>query len=159
MDFLKQMKKREVIEMCLKTVAVVMLGLILIILMEGMIYGIYMNKINDNTTSQYAAGDCIAYCEEVGDDEFKVYLNYTRDDSWSVKLINSNKEGIENSGYKDVIWHTPNAFDVSISGVHYVVMAAFIVAILGLYGWRFYKLEKEYIKLETRFKKTGKIFK
>ena len=100
----------------------------------------------------------IAYCEEVGDDEFKVYLNYTIDDSWSVKLINSSKESIENSGYKDVIWDTPNAFEVSISGVHYIVMAVFIAAILGLYGWRFYKLNKEYVKFEKKFKKTGKVF-
>ena len=149
MEFLRKMKSRECVEMGLKTIAAVVVGLILIILMEGMIYGIYMDKINENTTSQYAAGDCVAYCEEVGDDEFKVYLNYTIDDSWSVKLINSSKESIENSGYKDVIWDTPNAFEVSISGVHYIVMAVFIAAILGLYGWRFYKLNKEYVKFEN----------
>ena len=158
MEFLKKMKSREIVEMSLKTLMAVLVGLVLIVLMEGMIYGIYMDKINDNTTSQYAAGDCIAYCEEVGDDEFKVYLNYTIDDSWSVKLINSSKEGIENSGYKKVVWDAPNPFEVSISGVHYIVMGAFIVAILGFYGWRFYKLNKEYTKFEKRFQKTGKIF-
>ena len=77
MEFLKRMKSREIVEMSLKTIIAVFIGLVLIVLMEGMIYSIYMDKINDNTTSQYAAGDCIAYCEEVGDDEYKVYLNYT----------------------------------------------------------------------------------
>jgi len=158
MDFLKKMKSREMIEMGLKTIVAVIVGIILIILMEGMIYNIYMNKINDNKTSQYAVSDCVAYCEKLEGDEYKVYLHNVISDSWHVKLINSSKSDIENSDYKDVKWNTPTAFDVSISGTHYIVMAVFIVAICGFYGWRFYKINREYIGFEKKLKKTGKIF-
>lgn len=158
MEFLKKMKSREMIEMSLKTVMVVLVGIALIILMEGMIYGIYMNKINDNKASQYVASQCVAYCEEVGTDEYKVYLHNTESGSWHVKSINESKESIENAEYEDVIYRTPNAFDVSINGTHYIVMAVFMCAILGFYGWRFYKLNAEYKGFEKKYKKTGKIF-
>ena len=158
MEFLNKMKSRETTEMILKTIAAVIVGFILIFLMEGMIYGIYMNKIKDNTTSQYAASDCIAYCEEIADDEFRVYLHNTVSGSWHVKMLNSSKAEIEATGYEKVVWDTPNPFDVSINGVHYVVMAVFIVAILGLYGWRVYKLNREYAGFAKKYNKTGKLF-
>ena len=158
MEFLKKMKSREMIEMGLKTIFGVIVGLILIILMEGMIFGIYMNKINENTASQYVASDCVAYCEEIGDDEYKIYLHNTESGSWHVKVYNESKTQIENGNYEKVIYRAPNAFDVSIKGVHYVVMAIFIAGVLAFYGWRFYKLDKEYKAFEKKFKKTGKIF-
>lgn len=158
MEFLKKMKSREMIEMGLKTIFGVIVGLVLIILMEGMIFGIYMNKINENTASQYVASDCVAYCEEIGDDEYKIYLHNTESGSWHVKVYNESKTQIENGNYEKVIYRAPNAFDVSIKGVHYVVMAIFIAGVLAFYGWRFYKLDKEYKAFEKKFKKTGKIF-
>lgn len=158
MNFLKKMRSREMIEMSLKTIFALMLGLILIILMEGMIYSIYMNKIDKNTANQYVAEDCVAYCEEISDDEYKIYLHNTASGSWHVKVYNESSTQINNGKYKDVIYRTPNAFDVSIKGSHYVVMAVFIAGILAFYGWRFYKLNKEYANFEKRFKKTGKIF-
>ena len=158
MDFLKRMKSRETVEMSLKTIFAVIVGLILIILMEGMIYSIYMNKINENQSSQYVAAQCVAYCEEISEDEFKIYLHNTESGSWSIKVYNESKDQIENAGYEEVVWRTPNAFEVSINGVHYIVMAVFIVAILGFYGWRFYKLDKEYKTFAKKYKKTGKIF-
>ena len=157
MEFLKQMKSRETIEMALKTVAAVLVGVILIFFMEGMIFSIYMNKIKENKATQYVASNCVAYCEEVEDGEYKVYLHDTESDSWQVSIVNKSKAEIKATGYKDVEFRTPNAFDVSISGVHYVVMAAFIVAILGLYGWRFYKLNREYAAFAKKLKKTGKL--
>lgn len=158
MEFLKKMKSREMIEMGLKTIFGVIVGLILIILMEGMIFGIYMNKINENTASQYVASDCVAYCEEIGDDEYKIYLHNTESGSWHVKVYNESKTQIENGNYEKVIYRAPNAFDVSIKGAHYVVMSIFIAGVLAFYGWRFYKLDKEYKAFEKKFKKTGKIF-
>lgn len=158
MEFLKKMKSREMIEMGLKTIFGVIVGLILIILMEGMIFGIYMNKINENTASQYVASDCVAYCEEIGDDEYKIYLHNTESGSWHVKVYNESKTQIENGNYEKVIYRAPNAFDVSIKGVHYVVMSIFIAGVSAFYGWRFYKLDKEYKAFEKKFKKTGKIF-
>lgn len=158
MEFLKRMKSRETVEMSLKTIAGVIVGLILIILMEGMIFNIYMGKIKENKATQYVAAQCVAYCEQVSEDEYTVYLHNSKADSWSVKSYNESKEQIEGAGYGEIVYRKPNAFDVSISGVHYIVMAAFIGAILGFYGWRFYKLDKEYKAFEKKFKKTGKIF-
>ena len=158
MDFLKRMKSREFLEMALKTIAAVLVGLILIIFMEGMIYGIYMDKIDKNTASQYVTSDCVAYAEELDNGKYKVYIHNTKSDSWAVLVSEKTEEEIKTAGYKDYEFRTPNAFDVSISGVHYVVMALFIVAILGVYGWRFYKLNKEYDGFERKYKKTGKIF-
>ena len=158
MNFLKNIKSREMIEMSLKTILAVLVGLILIILMEGMIYGIYMDKIEKNTASSYTVNQCVAYCEEVGIDEYKVYLHDTSTNSWQIRMINQSKQDIIDSKYQQVVFRTPNAFDVSITGTHYLVMAGFIVAILGFYGWRFYKLHRDYVGFEKKFKKTGKIF-
>lgn len=158
MEFLKKMKSRETFEMTLKTIASVVVGLILIFLMEGMIFGIYMNKINDNKFKSGIISDCVAYCEEVDDNEFKVYLHNTKTGSWYVEDITLSKSTIEERKYGDIEWRAPNPFDVSINGVHYVVMAGVIVTIIGLYAWRFYKLDREYKGFEKKFKKTGKIF-
>ena len=158
MEFLKKMKSREMIEMSLKTAFGVVLGLILIILMEGMIYGIYMDKINENKANQYMPVQCVAYCEEVRDDEYRVYLHDTSSGSWHIKAFTESKEQIQNAGYGDVEFRKPNAFDVSITGTHYIVMTVFISGVLAFYGWRFYKLNKEYNAFEKRYKKTGKIF-
>ena len=152
------MKTRERVEMSLKTVASIIVGIALIFLMEGMIFSIYMTKINENKASQFIPTDCIAYCEEIGEDEFKVYLHNTAHKSWSVRTANFTKEQIDKSGYAEVVYHAPNAFDVSINTTHYVVMAIFISAIIGFYGWRFYKLDADYKKLEKRLKIKGTIF-
>lgn len=158
MEFLKKMKSREMLEMSLKTVFAVLVGIILIILMEGMIYGIYMDKIEKNTASSYTVNQCVAYCEEVENDVYKVYLHDTKANSWQIRMINQSKQDIIDSDYKQVVFHAPTAFDVSISGTHYIVMAGFIAIILGFYGWRFYKLHRDYVGFEKKFKKTGKIF-
>ena len=158
MEFLKKMKSRETVETVLKTIAAVVLGIVLIFLMERMIYGIYMDKINENTATNFTNGQCVAYCEEVGDDEFKVYLHDTVSGSWSVRSATYSNAQILNDKYELVVYRTPNAFDVSINNTHYIVMAVFIAGILGYFGWRFYKLSSDYKKLEKKFKKTGKIF-
>lgn len=158
MEFLKKMKSRETIEMVLKTILALVLGLILIILMEGMIFGIYMKKINENDTTQYTVSQCIAYCEEVGEDKYKVYLENTETGSFSVKITQDSREKIESDGYIDVIWRAPNAFEVSINYVHYIVMGVFLAIILAIYIWRFYKLYQEYKVFERKFIRTGKIF-
>ncbi len=158
MEFLKKMRSRENVEMVFKTICAVLVGIILVFLMERMIYGIYMDKIKENKASQYIASQCVAYCEEIEDGTFKVYLHNTKSGSWHIKAYDESKALIESAGYKDVVYRTPNAFDVSITGVHYIVIAVFIAGILGFYGWRFYKINKEYTKFEKKYKKTGKIF-
>ena len=161
MEFLKRMKSREMIEMGLKTIVGVLLGLIIIILMEGMIYTIYMKKIVATAESQQTIliEQTIAYCEEIDTDEYRVYLfNDSENGGWQLSKTNMSKSEIEGKGYKSVVWHKPNAFDVSIKPIHFAVMGGFIVAILGVYGWRFYKMDKEYKSMERKYKKTGKMF-
>lgn len=158
MEFLKKMKSREMLEMGLKTIIGVLAGLVLIILMEGMIYGIYMDKIKENKETFSVVADCVVYCEEVGEDEYQVYVHNTETGAWHIESITKTKEQVETKGYKDVVYRVPNAFDVSITGTHYIVMAVFIAGVLGFYGWRFYKLNKEYKGFEKKLKKTGKIF-
>lgn len=160
MDFLRKMKSREIVEMSLKTIMAVLVSIILIFLMEGMIYGIYMNKINENqSNTSWIVQETTAYCEEIGDDEYKIYLCTNEEQGvWHVSSVTGTKEEIESKGYKNVVWDKPNPFDVSINGTHYIVMAVFIAAVLGLYGWRFYRLNKEYVAFGKKLKKNGSIF-
>lgn len=159
MEFLKKMKSREMLQMGLKTIAAVVIGIILIFLMEGMIFGIYMNKINNNKESSgHITSNCTAYCVEQENDIYKVYVHNTDAKGLDIFVVELTKEQIEDRNYGKTLYRAPNPFDFSITGVHYVVMGVFIVAILGLYGWRFYKLHREYVTFEKKFKKTGKIF-
>lgn len=73
MEFIKRMKTREFIEMGLKTLASVLAGLIVIILMEAMIYSIYMKKINENTSISGDATKASYYITEVGNDKYDIY--------------------------------------------------------------------------------------
>lgn len=159
MEFLKKMKSREMIEMSLKTIAAVMCGLILIILMEGMIFGVYMNHINKNKATQWTPQTCVVYCAKQSDNTYDLYIHDTNSGSWQVKKDVSEAH-LEKSteGFKSVVMRAPHAFDVSIKGVHFAVMSVFIVAILGFYGWRFYRINKEYKGFEKKLKKTGNIF-
>lgn len=57
-----------------------------------------------------------------------------------------------------VHWRAPNCFDIYINWIHYLLMVVFLLAIAGIYAWRFTLIAKEYKKIEKRFKKTGKVF-
>lgn len=67
------MKTREFIEMGLKTLASVLAGLIVIILMEAMIYSIYMKKIKDNTQISGDPTTAEYYITETGDNTYDIY--------------------------------------------------------------------------------------
>ena len=77
MEFINKMKKREYIEMGLKTLAAILAAFLAIILMEGMIYGIQLNALKTkSTTASAASGSTIAYCihspEKGNDDRYFV---------------------------------------------------------------------------------------
>ena len=158
MKFLKQMKTRERVELLLKTISAVIVGIVLIFLLEGMIYKLYITKINENNSTQIFPDRCIAYCEKVAEDRYKIYLHDLSNNSWSVRIPNFTQEEINNTNYLQIIYHKPNAFDVSINKYHYIVMAVFILSIVGFYCWRFYKLDSDYKTLEKRLKLNGSIF-
>lgn len=73
MDFIKRMKKREFIEMALKTICAILASFLAIILMEGMIYGIQLNALVKNgssvtfITNDEKTDGTIAYCIERGE--------------------------------------------------------------------------------------------
>lgn len=248
MEFLKRMKKREYIEMGLKTAIGVLLGIIVIFLMEAMICGIYMDAINSVKTWPSTASESVYYIVDNKDASYDIYINYepggadvwarahdnlsaddyhekmikatgalyntnrelfyivdsedntydssthaekdafqqvkyiyknkhkgetftvytreTTSDSFTVhsedlsysKLVElfSAKGELQNA--KKLIFRAPNCFEIYIDGVHYTVMVLFILAIGGVFVWRFTLITKEYKKLEKRLNKTGKIF-
>ena len=248
MEFLQRMKKREYIEMGLKTAIGVLLGIIVIFLMEAMIYNIYIKAINNVSSYSATASNSVYYIIDNKDDSYDIYINNEPNgaDSWaraydnlsaddyhekmlsaSGELFNTNKDLFyivdskgntynsstdadkdafqqvkyvyknkhngetftvytrtdttseftihsENISYNEVvelfsakgefkkaqklIFRTPNCFDIYVNGTHYTIMVLFILAIGGVFVWRFTLIAKEYKKLEKRLNKTGKIF-
>ena len=147
MEFLKRMKKREYIEMGLKTAIGVILGIIVIFLMEAMICNIYLDAINNVSNYQYSADESVCYVIENKNDTYDIYLNYQPEDAdvW-VRVKNdiskADYEALKQPGElldsaKKVINRAPNCFDIYMNGVHYAVMVVFILAIGGVYAWRF----------------------
>lgn len=169
MDFIKKMKKREFIEMSLKTVAAVLSAFIAVILMEGMIYGIYLNYYKTkSTTSVTQAQSTVAYCIKESDDKyFVLYYNDSlpkQRDRWSA-TSNSTKTKAqceellneENPQVKEIIWKAPSASKLSMSPVHYVVITIFIAGVAGYFVYKFVKLKKLYDSIEKEYKETGTI--
>ena len=165
MDFIKTMKKREFIEMGLKTLAAVLAAFLAIILMEGMIYSIELNalKAGNQSTTKYPEST-IAYCIKDSDDKyFVIYKTYDEFDKqyvWSaIKGELLTKEQCKNmeGSVKEVVFHAPNAFDLSIKSSHYIVMVVFISAVLGFFAYKFIRIAKGYKQTEEQFLKTGTI--
>ncbi len=169
MDFIKRMKKREFIEMGLKALASLLLAFIAIILMECMIYGINFKAYKDKGTSTMLySSDTIAYCVEDGKNNAgeTVYfvLNYNEDQKreWTADPKNKLTKDQIIAKYIDeydakVVWRAPNAFEFTITPVHYVVMGVFIAGIAAFFTYKVIKLDKSYKEVEENYKKTGTI--
>lgn len=170
MDFIKRMKKREFIEMALKTICAILASFLAMILMEGMIYGIQLNALVKNGSSAIYITNAdktegtIAYCIERGQNENGetqyVVLCYNEglDSEWSSASDDlKTKEECEALAVREVVFHAPNAFIFSITPVHYVVMVVFVLLVAGFFVYRFIALNKSYKEIEDNFKKTGTI--
>lgn len=167
MDFIKQMKKREFIEMSLKTLAALLAAFLAIILMEGMIYSIQLHAIETKGAGHTAlSNSTIAYCihrpEKNNEDRyFVIYYNEDSAKEWSGTkgqyFTKAECLAMEGKTVEEVVMHAPNAFEFSISGVHYVVMSIFVLAIAGFFTYKFIALAKEYQKIENNFKNNGTI--
>ena len=169
MDFVKKMKKREFIEMTMKTLIGLLVAFIVIILMEGMIYGIELHALKTKGKNSTSYSDStIAYCMKEDEDKyFVIYYNPATDTNeayWSAVAedykTRAQCEGKAESGNvvaKEIVWHAPNAFKFSISASHYVVMAVFVAAVAGFFVYRFIALDKTYKKLEKTYAETGKL--
>ncbi len=173
MDFIKNMKKREFIEMSLKCFASLLAAFLAIILMEGMIYGIMLNGVYSTTSSTFNSSSTIVYAVKTSDDQYDlIYKNLhevwedTNDDGvtelvdsyykWSVKENVPSSE-VENTTFYKFYDRAPNAFELSITSMHYVVMVIFVVAVVGFFVYRFIMLAKSYKDLENEYNKTGTI--
>ena len=160
MEFIQKMKKREFIEMGLKTLVALLAAFIAIILMEGMIYGITLNSyVKTANNTSYSDTGAVAYCIEVEEDSYFVLF---KDDQtgWSASAYENKsytKAECDNLKVREVIYHAPNAFIFSMNWVHYLVMGVFVAAVAGFFTWRFIALAKEYKGIEENFVKTGEI--
>lgn len=165
MEFIKTMRKREFIEMTLKTIASIFAVFIAIILMEGMIYSIQLNALTTKaSTNVMNSTSTIAYCFEQKEDEYIVICynpGATNDGASSDWSCNPNskytKEQCENLSVKEVIFRTPNAFELVMTPIHYVIIAVLVLGVGGFFTYKFIRLGKEYNKIEEEFKKTGTI--
>ena len=168
MDFIKTMKKREFIEMGLKTLAAILAAFLAIILMEGMIYAIELNALKTKgTTSSANSGSTIAYCiqESINKDAYYIVYYTAENDpkyQWSsigtdIKTKEECLKMVTDQKVKEVVFHAPNAFDFSITSTHYIVMTVFVLAVAGFFVYKFFNIAKGYKQTEEQFLKTGTI--
>lgn len=163
MEFIKQMKKREFIEMSLKALAAIMAAFLAIILMESMIYGIKLNAFETKgSTSISNSGTTTAYCIEKGEDKyFVLYYDVdpeTKQETWSAtKNTFKTRAECEKLIANKVIFGAPSAFDFTITPTHYVVMSIFVAAVAGFFVYKFVALSNTYKKIEHNFEKNGTI--
>ncbi len=161
MDFIKQMKKREFIEMGLKTLASVLAAFLAIILMEGMIYSIKLNALKTKGNGYTVnGGSTIAYCIKESEDKYFV-IYYNDDENSPPTWAASKNERLSKDDCEKlsavVKFHAPNAFDFSITSTHYIVMTLFISAVVGFFAYKFIALSRVYKKTEEQYLKTGTI--
>jgi len=166
MNFIKQMKKREFLEMSLKAFASLLIVFLTIILMEGMIFSIQLDGLLNATSQKPAYGeDTVVYCIEDKEKEgfYKViYFNEdTRDEGffeWSVSNGLTSEETIKQKfANNEVHYRTPNAFELSIEGFHYIIMGVVVAGVVGFFVYKFIRLNNAYTKIEEQYKKDGTI--
>ena len=172
MEFIKRMKKREFIEMSLKALAGIILAFVAVILMEGMIYSITLNAYKTKgKISSTNSDNTIVYCMKDGvkdneDQYFLLFYTEYKDENnntvsyWSADSRRMTDDVIK-SDYVDknyeVVWHAPNAFDFTISPIHFVVISIFVVGVSAYFVYRFIRLGLSYKEVEETYKKTGTI--
>ena len=120
MEFIKQMKKREFIEMGLKAFAAFLAAFLAIILMEGMIYGIQLNSLKTKGTSSLTySASTIAYCIEQENNEYFI-IYYNKDSSfkeWSAnrsqtKTLEQIQSAEFRNSVKEIVMRAPTAFEL-----------------------------------------------
>ena len=144
-----------------------MAAFVAVILMEGMIYGIQLNAYTTKgSTASYVAGQFDAYCIEKGEDSY-IVLYHNVGDAFSGE--NTEWFCVSNSRFtkqqcedlkteaRNVYFNAPNAFEFSITPVHFVVIILFVGVVVGYFVYRFVKLNKEYKKVEKTYEETGTI--
>lgn len=177
MDFINRMKKREYIELSLKTVIAMCACFIAVILMCGMIYGIGIKSYMKYGKSKHVnSSSTIAYCIKVDDDQYFVMYYNPTDDKDSSQLTATALSDMtvktkaeceamasteETRGeVKEVRFCAPSASIVLrefVKGWHIAIVAVVIAGIMGYFVYRYIKLGKDYKKVITTFNETGTI--
>lgn len=85
MEFIKRRKTREYIELGLKALASVLTVIVVAILLEAMIYSIFMKKIDENRNSSYGPNTYSLYIVDNDDNTYNVYMRswLAGSDEWS----------------------------------------------------------------------------
>ncbi len=159
MEFIKRMRKREFVEMALKTLSALLASFLAIILMEGMIYSIELNAMyNHSTVAIFYSDRTTAYCIEQDTDQYFVVCYDEEEKSWSgTGNTLYTKEECENFNAKNVVYHAPSAFIFSITPMHYVIMTIFVLVVAGFFTYRFIILKKDYDRIIKDYNETGTI--
>lgn len=158
MDFIKKMKKREFIEMALKTLASFFAVLLAFLLLEGMIYGIKLNLLYENAGEPSAVQSVTtAYCIEQKDGSYLALIHREDVNLWTSQI--TTKENCTKSYLtaREVVFDAPSAFVFSVEGWHFAVLAGLVVAVLGFFTYRFVRLGMSYKKIEEQYLKDGTI--
>ncbi len=169
MEFIKRMRKRENIEMGLKTAIAAFACFLAIILMCGMIYSIGIKSYMKYGKGSIATNtSTIAYCVEVEDDKY--FVLYYNPENGSSRLTASaitdsnlkskaecTKEGL---AVKEVVFGAPKAkiiLDEFVEGWHIAIVAVIVAGVMGYFVYRFIKLNLDYKKVVKKFEETGEI--
>ena len=160
MEFISKMKKREFIEMGLKAFAALCIAFIAVILMEGMIYGIQLHALKTNGGSSFSLlSSSTAYCVKESEDKYYVIFDlYSDGETWTCqtnKFYSLEDLTKENLKVKEVVMHAPNAFQLTITPLHYVIISLFMTGVAGFFVYKAIALSKSYQKIEKTFKETG----
>ena len=163
MDFIKRMKKREFFEMTLKALAALMALFVAVILMEGMIYGIKLKELKQNSSSAYYSNSSVAYCLEQEDDTYLV-LFYTEGlensdgklQEWTASSETTAKQCEElKSRVKEVYMHAPSAFVFSMNTTHYIIIGGIYAVLIIFLTSRYILLGKQYKKIQKQYQNDG----
>lgn len=168
MEFIKKMKKREFIEMGLKTLIAFFACFIAVVLMCGMIYSIGIKSyMKYGKGSISTSTETTAYCIKVKEDQY--FVLYYNPNSEGSKLtanaitdsnLKTKQQCEELTSVKDTVFGAPKAsiiLDEFVEGWHIAIVAVIVAGVMGYFVYRFIKLANDYKKVEDKFEKTGVI--
>lgn len=168
MDFIKKMRKREFIEMGIKTLIAVFACFVAVVLMCGMIYSIGVKSyMKYGKGSISTSTETIAYCIEVKDDQY--FILYYNPESEGSKLtanaitdsnLKTKAECESLTSVKEIRFGAPKAqiiLNEFVEGWHIAIVAVIIAGVMGYMVYRFVKLGLDYKKVIEKFEQTGEI--
>ncbi len=158
--FLKRMRRRECVEMVLKTLTALFVGVIVAIAMEYMIYGIYLRNIpvvSSNTL--ISSSEYVLYCDEnPKTDTYTIFINDEMDNWFVYKTNVTEQELDENYRFFSKEFRRPSMSELYLDTDHYIVIGAFLGIILIVYVGLFIAMLSAYKRLMRRYALTGRMF-